>query len=61
MRHLKFALLLVSVTSFILGSCVTTHPSGNPHGMPPGQQKKIYGTQSAKPFAPGQQKKRGGY
>ncbi len=26
--------------------------------LPPGQAKKVYGTQSAKPFAPGQQKKK---
>jgi len=30
---------------------------GNPHGLPPGQAKKVAGSQSAKPFAPGQQKK----
>jgi len=29
--------------------------------LPPGQAKKIYGEKSAKDFAPGQQKKRGGY
>jgi len=28
-----------------------------PQPMPPGQAKKVYGSQSAKPFAPGQQKK----
>jgi hypothetical protein len=27
--------------------------------VPPGQAKKIFGTQSAAPFAPGQQKKQG--
>ena len=32
-------------------------PGRNPNGLPPGQAKKKYGTQSAKPFAPGQQKK----
>jgi hypothetical protein len=31
-----------------------THPAG---WIPPGQAKKIYGTKSARPFAPGQQKK----
>lgn len=56
MRNLKI-LGLLSAIIIALGSCVTTHHSGNPHGMPPGQQKKIYGTKSAKPFAPGQQKK----
>lgn len=29
--------------------------------LPPGQAKKIYGSKSAKPFAPGQQKKQGVY
>jgi hypothetical protein len=28
-----------------------------PQSMPPGQAKKVYGSKSAKPFAPGQQKK----
>jgi hypothetical protein len=32
-------------------------PNRNPNGLPPGQAKKKYGSQSAKPFAPGQQKK----
>ena len=29
----------------------------NQQSLPPGQAKKIYGTKSAKPFAPGQRKK----
>jgi hypothetical protein len=33
----------------------------NPSNLPPGQAKKIYGTKSAKVFAPGQRKKNGGY
>ncbi|TWI91977.1 hypothetical protein [Chitinophaga japonensis] len=41
----------------LFSSCVVHREAGNPHGIPPGQQKKIYGTKSAKPFAPGQQKK----
>lgn len=44
----------ILAAGILLSSCVTTH---NPNGLPPGQQKKIYGTKSAKPFAPGQQKK----
>jgi len=40
----------------IASSCsYESHPSRG--GMPPGQAKKVYGTQSAKPFAPGQRKK----
>ncbi|WP_143308198.1 hypothetical protein [Chitinophaga vietnamensis] len=61
MRNLKYcftaAALIIS-----MGSCVTYQTQGgNPHGLPPGQAKKIYGTQSAKPFAPGQQKKQYNY
>jgi len=56
MRNLKLVLSLFTA-AIIYSGCVTTHPGGNPHGLPPGQQKKIYGTKSAKPFAPGQQKK----
>ncbi|MBO9731819.1 MAG: hypothetical protein J7623_24470 [Chitinophaga sp.] len=61
MKKLKFLLSLFAV-AIIYSSCVTTQPAGgNPHGLPPGQQKKIYGTKSAKPFAPGQQKKYNNY
>jgi hypothetical protein len=60
------ALLLVA--TLMLFSCSkNTYPkkvvvteSNNPHGLPPGQAKKVYGSQSAKPYAPGQQKKSGG-
>jgi hypothetical protein len=37
----------------------TTTP--NSTNLPPGQAKKVYGTKSAKVFAPGQQKKQGKY
>lgn len=56
MRKLKLLLSLLAVT-LIYSSCVITQPVGNPNNLPPGQQKKIYGTKSAKQFAPGQQKK----
>lgn len=36
---------------------VVQQPEPQPQSMPPGQAKKVYGSQSAKPFAPGQQKK----
>jgi len=40
----------------IASSCTyQSHPQSGK--MPPGQAKKVYGTQSAKPFAPGQRKK----
>ena len=49
--------------SLIAFGCKTTiahHPgSAHPTGtLPPGQAKKVYGQQSARAFAPGQQKKR---
>lgn len=55
----KIILLLCGLSVVFCYSCVTPvyTETGNPHGLPPGQQKKIYGTKSAKPFAPGQQKK----
>jgi len=36
---------------------VVPQPQSQPQSLPPGQAKKVYGSQSAKPFAPGQQKK----
>jgi len=49
---LPAAFLLIIIAS----SCsYQSHPqTGN---LPPGQAKKVYGTQSSKPFAPGQRKK----
>ncbi len=63
-KILASALMLFA--AFIMFSCSrNSYPkkvivtSGNTKGLPPGQAKKVYGTQSAKPFAPGQQKKSG--
>ncbi|MDM1296026.1 quinol oxidase subunit 4 [Sphingobacterium sp. N143] len=58
-------LLFFSVFMIIsMSSCYSTHRGyGHRHhhkhgkGMPPGQAKKYYGKQSARDFAPGQQKK----
>src|SRR5688572_6889667 len=33
----------------------------DPSGLPPGQAKKVYGSKSARPYAPGQRKKYGTY
>jgi hypothetical protein len=64
MRTKKAALLLPLLCSlwllFAMSSC--THKSTpqrhpHPHGLPPGQAKKLTGSKSAKPYAPGQQKK----
>ncbi|GAA4300970.1 hypothetical protein [Compostibacter hankyongensis] len=52
-------LVLPVIIALLTAGCsyrTVSHRSGK---VPPGQAKKIYGTQSAKPFAPGQQKKRG--
>ncbi|KAA2245260.1 hypothetical protein F0L74_04670 [Chitinophaga agrisoli] len=54
-RTLK-ALCGVLAAGILLSSCVV-HREGPSTNLPPGQAKKIYGTKSAKPFAPGQQKK----
>jgi hypothetical protein len=66
-RNILMTALLLS-GSVILFSCsknnypkkVIVVNDNNPQGLPPGQAKKINGTQSAKPYAPGQQKKNGG-
>ena len=58
--------------AFIFSSCSSSKSStkkypeeksttANPGNLPPGQAKKIYGTKSAKVFAPGQRKKHGKY
>lgn len=56
MKNNRIILLFLLATAITFGSCTVYHDS---HGnrIPPGQAKKIYGTKSAKPFAPGQQKK----
>jgi len=41
----------------IASSCYTTRTAGQSGKVPPGQAKKGTGSKSAKPFAPGQQKK----
>lgn len=43
----------------LLSSCATYSNGRGNNGLPPGKAKKIFGTKSAKPFAPGQQKKGG--
>ncbi len=50
-----FILMLLSV--FVLSSCsVHQHQTKSSHKAPPGQVKKIMGSKSAKPYAPGQNK-----
>jgi hypothetical protein len=64
---MKRTLLLVLsvVIAVSMSACYSTH-HGHSHGrgpkkMPPGQAKKYYGEQSARDFAPGQQKKKNRY
>jgi hypothetical protein len=61
-KHLT-RFLLCAFLIFTLQSCVvathTTQVKQTPNGkVPPGQAKKATGSQSAKPYAPGQQKKK---
>ncbi|QHS59991.1 hypothetical protein [Chitinophaga agri] len=57
-RSVLMALLCCLWVVFTISSCAyEATPKGHPHGMPPGQAKKLTGSKSAKPFAPGQQKK----
>jgi len=49
-------IILFVVTLFT--ACVATKTAGNSGKIPPGQAKKITGSKSAKPYAPGQRKKK---
>ncbi|MDH6309602.1 hypothetical protein M2451_001968 [Dysgonomonas sp. PFB1-18] len=53
---MKKIVLFVSLIVVLLSasSCRAVHTNKN--GIPPGQAKKITGSQSAKPYAPGQNK-----
>ena len=55
---MKKAMVLLSFMFgiLVLSSC-TIHRQSNSGGLPPGQAKKVTGSKSAKPYAPGQQKK----
>jgi hypothetical protein len=59
-KYTKFAVIIMVILFVALSviSCVAhVHNDGGPKKMPPGQAKKISGSQSAKAYAPGQQKK----
>jgi hypothetical protein len=59
-RFLRIISCLV-LTAFIMTSCavvVTESKPAQEKKVPPGQAKKQTGSQSAKPYAPGQQKKK---
>ncbi len=56
-----FSLLLLTLTLLLGASCAHVHvqnSSPGKSGSAPGQVKKTTGSQSAKPYAPGQQKKK---
>ena len=54
----RVALFAVAVSLLCAQACSTTVITSNKSGhVPPGQAKKATGSQSAKPYAPGQQKK----
>jgi hypothetical protein len=53
MKNVRILFLLAVALSFT--SCFVKETSKS-KTLPPGQAKKVAGTQSAKPFAPGQQK-----
>lgn len=54
----KFLILFLLSPIFILSSCYVGRTAGTSGKVPPGQVKKATGSKSAKPYAPGQQKKR---
>ncbi|WP_169449315.1 hypothetical protein [Pedobacter glucosidilyticus] len=56
MKHLKLVFSAFVIFAFILSGCAY-QTAGNSGKVPPGQAKKMTGSKSAKPFAPGQRKK----
>jgi hypothetical protein len=61
-RFLRIVSCLV-LSAFIMTSCAAvvvteSKPAPQEKKVPPGQAKKQTGSQSAKPYAPGQQKKK---
>jgi hypothetical protein len=59
MKSLSFMkFLFILFISFSLTSCVTVNQNQKPKRIPPGQAKKMTGSKSARPYAPGQQKKK---
>lgn len=58
MKRLIIALLASTLTVGCASHTVLNGSRNGAKDLPPGQAKKVYGTQSAKPFAPGQQKQK---
>ena len=58
-KQLFKVILFFVVAIFFISSCVVpVVVQGNQKKVPPGQMKKATGSKSAKPYAPGQQKKK---
>lgn len=57
LKRIVYALSILLCLSFLYSCASHSHGRSN-RGLPPGQAKKIYGTKSAKPFAPGQRNKK---
>ncbi len=55
MRKVIMTSLFLAGMAVMVSCTYKTHPQTG--GLPPGQAKKITGSKSAKPYAPGQQKK----
>lgn len=55
MRTAKFYISFILILLFSLGSCTSIRTTGSGK-VPPGQVKKMTGSKSAKPYAPGQNK-----
>lgn len=48
---------VLALMALLLASCSVHVKSHRNNDIPPGQMKKVTGSKSAKPYAPGQQKK----
>jgi hypothetical protein len=53
----KTIILLSFLFAILIFSSCTYHHHSHAGGLPPGQAKKVTGSKSAKPYAPGQKKK----
>ncbi|AJH14491.1 MULTISPECIES: hypothetical protein [Myroides] len=56
MKRIKH-LGILALMALLLASCSVHVKSHGNNDVPPGQMKKVTGSKSAKPYAPGQQKK----
>ncbi len=60
MKTIKnIGLVVLGLGALILAACAPRMRSHGHHRLPPGQVKKVSGSQSARPYAPGQMKKSG--